>query len=320
MSAADRQYLDFERPVVELERKIDELKRFSVGTVDFADEIRRLERKAQKLREEIFHELSAWQKVQLSRHVARPYTQDYLPLLLDEFVELQGDRGFADDPAIVTGFGLFEGRPVCVMGHRKGRNTKENLRHNFGMPRPEGYRKALRVMRLAARLGRPILSFIDTPGAYPGIGAEERGQAEAIAKNLETMAELPVPIIATVIGEGGSGGALALGVADRILMLEFAVYSVISPEGCASILFKDSTRAEEAARELKLTADDLARFGIADEIVKEPPGGAHRDLAEQVRLLRDALRRHLDQLSALAPAELIEQRYLKYRRMGPFQE
>jgi acetyl-CoA carboxylase carboxyl transferase subunit alpha len=319
MAASERQCLDFERPIVELEKKIEELKRFSVGTVDFADEIRRLEKKARKLQEEIFHELTPWQKVQLSRHQARPYTLDYVRLLLEDFVELHGDRAFADDAAIVAGFGRLGTRPVCVLGHQKGRNTKENLRHNFGMPRPEGYRKALRVMDLAARFGRPILTFIDTPGAYPGIGAEERGQAEAIAKNLEVMSQLSVPIVATVIGEGGSGGALALGVADRILMLEFSIYSVISPEGCASILWKDASRAEEAASELKLTAQDLSRLGIADEVIPEPPGGAHRDVEETAARIRRTLERHLGELEGLDRASLLDGRYQKYRRMGVFQ-
>jgi acetyl-CoA carboxylase carboxyl transferase subunit alpha len=316
--SADRQYLDFERPVVELEKKIDELKRFSAGTVDFADEIRRLEKKARRLQEEIFSDLSPWQKVQLSRHAQRPYTTDYVGHLFEGFVELHGDRGFADDPAIVSGFAVFDGRAVCLLGHQKGRTTKENVLRNFGMPRPEGYRKALRVMNMAARFGRPIVCLIDTPGAYPGIGAEERGQSEAIAKNLETMAGLPVPIVAAVIGEGGSGGALALGVADRILMLEHSVYSVISPEGCASILWKDATRAGEAAAELKLTAQDLLKLGIADEVIAEPPGGAHRDAPEQARRLGETLRRHLTELCGVPTATLLEQRYQKYRHMGEF--
>jgi acetyl-CoA carboxylase carboxyl transferase subunit alpha len=318
--SSDRQYLDFERPVVELEKKIDELKRFSAGTVDFADEIRRLEKKARRLQEEIFQDLSAWQKVQLSRHSQRPYTLDYLGQIFEGFVELHGDRGFAEDPAIVSGFAVFDGRPVCVLGHQKGRSTKENVLRNFGMPRPEGYRKALRVMTLAARLGRPIICLIDTPGAYPGIGAEERGQAEAIARNLETMAGLPVPIIAVVIGEGGSGGALALGVADRIVMLEHSVYSVISPEGCASILWKDASRAGEAAAELKLTAQDLVKLGIADEVIPEVPGGAHRDGPEQARRVAEVLRKQLNELVALPTATLVERRYQKYRHMGDFQE
>ena len=316
----DRQVLDFERPIVDLERKIDELKQLSSGTVDFSDEVRRLEKKARRLQEEIFADLTAWQKVQLSRHPARPYTLDYLQLVCDDFVELHGDRAFADDASIVGGMARFEGREVLVLGHQKGRNTKENLRRNFGMSRPEGYRKAVRLMQLAARFGRPILTFIDTPGAYPGLGAEERGQAEAIAKNLEIMSALPTPFVAAVIGEGGSGGALALGVGDRILMLEYAIYSVISPEGCASILWKDQAKVATAAEELKLTAPDLVRLGVCDEIVKEGPGGAHRDVKATALHLRAALRRHLDELCALDPAELVQRRYEKYRRMGVFEE
>src|SRR5262245_66428528 len=256
----DRQILDFERPIIELERKIDELRQLSRGSVDFAEEIRRLEKKARKLQEEIFAELLPWQKVQLSRHPARPYTLDYVALLFDEFVELHGDRAFADDDSIVGGLARFGAREVMVIGHQKGKNTKENLRRNFGMSRPEGYRKAARLLPLAARFGRPILTFIDTPGAFPGLGDEERGQAEAIAHNREVMAALATPFVATVIGEGGSGGALALGVGDRILMLEHAIYSVISPEGCASILWKDQAKVADAAAQLKLTAGDLARL------------------------------------------------------------
>ena len=319
-SPYERQVLDFERPIIDLERKIDELKQLSTGTVDFADEIKRLERKARRLQEEVFADLTAWQKVQLSRHPARPYTLDYVQGLFDEFVELHGDRAFADDESIVGGMARFGRREVMVIGHQKGKNTKENLRRNFGMSRPEGYRKALRLMRLAARFRRPILTFIDTPGAYPGLGAEERGQAEAIAKNLEIMATLETPFIATVIGEGGSGGALALGVGDRILMLEYAIYSVISPEGCASILWKDQAKVATAAEELKLTAQDLVRLGVCDEVVKEGPGGAHRDLGATSENLRAALERHLDELAALDPQELLERRYQKFRRIGVFEE
>jgi acetyl-CoA carboxylase carboxyl transferase subunit alpha len=318
--AYDRQVLEFERPIIELERKIDELRLLSRGSVDFAEEIRRLEKKARKLQEEIFAELAPWQKVQLSRHPARPYTLDYAQLLFDEVAELSGDRAFADDQSIVGAMARFEGREVLVLGHQKGRNTKENLRRNFGMSRPEGYRKAARLMQLAARFGRPILTFIDTPGAYPGLGAEERGQAEAIAKNLEIMAGLATPFVATVIGEGGSGGALALGVGDRILMLEYAIYSVISPEGCASILWKDQSKVATAAEELKLTAPDLLRLGVCDEIVKEGPGGAHRDLVATAENLRAALRRHLESLCALDPGELLARRYEKFRAMGVVEE
>jgi acetyl-CoA carboxylase carboxyl transferase subunit alpha len=316
----DRYVLEFERPIVELEKKIDELKQLSSETVDFSAEIKRLEKKARKLQEETFAQLTPWQKVQLSRHPARPFTLDYVQAILTDFTELHGDRAFADDESIVAGLAKLRGRPVMVLGHQKGRNTKENLRRNFGMPRPEGYRKSRRLMELAARFGKPILTFIDTPGAYPGVGAEERGQAEAIAKNLEIMSTLPVPIIATVIGEGGSGGALALGVADRIVMLEHSVYSVISPEGCASILWKDQSKVETAAEQLKLTAADLHKLGICDEIVREPPGGAHRDPALAAQGLGDALERTLGILLAMSPDALLEGRYRKFRAMGAFEE
>jgi acetyl-CoA carboxylase carboxyl transferase subunit alpha len=316
----DRQILDFERPIIDLERKIDELRQLSRGSVDFAEEIRRLEKKARKLQEEIFAELAPWQKVQLSRHPARPYALDYIQLLFEEFVELRGDRAFADDESIVGGMARFDNREILVVGHQKGRNTKENLRRNFGMSRPEGYRKAARLMQLAARFGRPILTFIDTPGAFPGLGAEERGQAEAIARNLEIMAGLATPFIATVLGEGGSGGALALGVGDRILMLEYAIYSVISPEGCASILWKDQAKVADSAAQLKLTAPDLLRLGVCDEIIKEGAGGAHRDLATTAENLRASLKRHLDDLAALPPGELLARRYDKYRAIGVIEE
>jgi acetyl-CoA carboxylase carboxyl transferase subunit alpha len=320
----DRQILDFERPIIELERKIDELRQLSASSIDFGDEIHRLERKARQLQEEIFAELTPWQKVQLSRHPARPYTLDYIGALCEDFMELRGDRAFADDESLVGGMARFKGtsgdREVLVVGHQKGRNTKDNLRRNFGMSRPEGYRKAGRLMQLAARFNRPILSFIDTPGAYPGIDAEARGQAEAIAKNLEVMAGLRVPIIVTVIGEGGSGGALAIGVGDRLLMLEHTIYSVISPEGCASILWKDQAQAATAAGELKLTSGDLYRLRVCDEIVAEAPGGAHRDLAATVVNLRAALSRHLDELLAIAPDQLLPRRYQRYRALGVVEE
>jgi len=319
-SPYERQVLDFERPVVDLERKIAELRELSAGTVDFGDEIKRLERKARKLHEEIFAELSPWQKVQLSRHPGRPYMLDYVQILFDDFLELHGDRAFADDASIVGGIARMSGREVLVIGHQKGRTTKENLHRNFGMSRPEGYRKACRLMTLAARFGRPILTFIDTPGAYPGLGAEERGQMEAIATSLEVMAGLRVPVVATVIGEGGSGGALALGVADRILMLEYAIYSVISPEGCASILWKDQAQTATAAAELRLTAPDLVRLVICDEIVKEGPGGAHRDLPATADSLKAALARHLTQLGALEPGELLARRHQQLRAMGVIEE
>lgn len=312
--------LDFERPLVDLERKIEELKNLPTGTVDFSEEINRLENKAAHLRDEIFADLTPWQVVQLSRHPARPYTLDYIKALMTDFVELHGDRLFRDDPAIVCGLAYFDHVPVAVMGHQKGRNTKENMIRNFGSPSPEGYRKAKRIMELAAHFSLPIITFIDTPGAYPGIGAEERGQAEAIAKNLEVMAGLPVPIISVVIGEGGSGGALALGVANRILMLQYSIYSVISPEGCASILWRDSAMASQAAEVLHLRARDIHNLKVADEIIPEPVGGAHRDPVLSATRMGEALRRHLNELRTMSPEELVEQRYQKYRSSGVFVE
>ncbi|HEX8438526.1 acetyl-CoA carboxylase carboxyltransferase subunit alpha [Archangium sp.] len=311
--------LDFERPLIELEKKIDELKALSAsGSVDFTSEISKLEKKAKKLQTEIFSDLSRWQVVQLSRHSSRPYFLDYVQHLFTDFFELAGDRLFGEDPSIVGGFARFDGQVVLVMGHQKGRNTKENMARNFGMPRPEGYRKALRLMELAERFEKPILTFVDTPGAYPGIGAEERGQAEAIAKNLEVMSRLKVPIISTVIGEGGSGGALAIGVGNRVLMLENSVYSVISPEGCASILFRDPTKADKAADALKLTAKDLKGMNVIDDIVPEPAGGAHRDYDKMAENLGKALRKHLGELSELSADELIQDRYQKFRALGVF--
>ncbi len=312
--------LDFERPVVDLERKIDELVRASGGASELRPQIALLESRARELQQKIFAELSPWQKVQLSRHPARPYTLDYLERLVPDFVELHGDRRFADDPAVVGGFGTFGGRPALILGHQKGRSTKEKVRRNFGQPKPEGYRKALRLMELAARARRPILCLVDTQGAYPGVDAEERGQAEAIAKNLEVMAGLPVPIVCAVIGEGGSGGALALGVANRILMLEYATYSVISPEGCASILWRDDGRKADAAAAMKMTATDLRRLGVVDEVITEAPGGAHRDHDFTAKNLGEALGRHLAELSLMSPEALRADRYAKFRHMGAFVE
>jgi acetyl-CoA carboxylase carboxyl transferase subunit alpha len=318
MASAPAQVLEFERPLLELEKKISELK--AIGAVDMSSEIGRLEKKARRLQEEIFSELSRWQVVQLSRHNARPYFTDYVAQLFTDFVELAGDRRFGEDPAIVGGFARFRGTPVLVMGHQKGRTTKENMVRNFGMPRPEGYRKAARLMELAARFHRPIFTFVDTPGAYPGLGAEERGQAEAIAVNLEVMARLPVPVISTVIGEGGSGGALAIGVGNRVLMLEYSIYSVISPEGCASILFRDAKHADRAAEALKLTARDLLALKVIDEVIPEPRGGAHRDPPAAIASVGAALERHLQELSALPARELVSDRYEKFRALGPFLE
>jgi len=311
--------LDFERPLIELENKIEELKVLSeTGAVNFTSEISRLEKQARKLQEKIFGTLTRWQVVQLSRHSARPYFSDYLHYLFTDFCELSGDRCFADDMAIVGGLAKFEGRPVVVMGHQKGRNTKENMARSFGMPRPEGYRKARRLMELAARFSRPIFTFIDTPGAYPGIDAEERGQAEAIAVNLERMAVLPVPVISTVIGEGGSGGALAIGLANRVLMLEHSIYSVISPEACSSILYRDATKASKAAEALRLTAKDIVRLKVIDEVIEEPMGGAHRDKEKAAVLLGKALKKHYEELSKMTPEQLIADRYERFRGMGVF--
>jgi len=312
--------LEFERPIIELERKISELRGPSTETVDFSAEIRKLEQKARKLQKEVFADLNAQQKVQLARHPGRPYMMDYVNLLMDDFVELHGDRGFSDDPAIIGGLATFDEWEVLVLGHQKGRNTKDNMHRNFGMARPEGYRKATRLMRMASRFRRPIICFIDTPGAYPGLGAEERGQAEAIAKALQVMASLECPMISIVIGEGGSGGALALGVTDRILMLEYSIYSVISPEGCASILWRDPAKIAEAATQLKLTAPDLLQLGVCDEIIPEAAGGAHRSPALTAAKMRTAMKKQLKELVELPPHELVEQRYQKFRKMGAFVE
>ena len=307
--------LEFERPIVELESKIRELKTLSSGG-DMAGEIARLEEIAVQLQKERFAALTPWEQLQLAKHPDRPYTLDYIGELLTDFVELRGDRAFGDDPAIVAGLARFEGQSVVVLGQQKGRNTKENLYRNFGMARPEGYRKAQRLLRMAEQFGLPVLCFIDTAGAYPGIGAEERGQAEAIATCLELMSGLGVPTISVVIGEGGSGGALAIGVTDRILMLEHSVYSVISPRGCASILWKDADAERTAAEQLRMTAPDLVSLGICDEIVPEAAGGAHRGLTATATALAEALRRHYAELRALTPAARRDARYAKFRRMG----
>lgn len=314
-------HLDFEKPIVELEDRIRELRLYGLREQGFEEELRRLEQRSLELSREIYADLTVWQKVQLSRHPDRPYMLDYVERLFDDVLELHGDRGFSDDAAIVAGFARLDGRTVAVIGHQKGRTTKEKLRRNFGMAHPEGYRKAMRIMELADRFKRPVLTFIDTPGAYPGIGAEERGQSEAIGQSLLVMSRLGVPVIATVIGEGGSGGALGLGVANRVLMLEFATYSVITPEGCASILWRDGTRAADAAQQLKLLANDAMRLGIVDTIVPEPVGGAHRDPDEAARRLGEALRKNLFELEQLASSargaqSLIDQRYAKFRAMG----
>src|SRR4029079_187430 len=315
---SDRMILDFERPIIDLEKKISELRGLSTETVDFSGDIRNLEQKARRLQKAVFAALSAQQKVQLARHPGRPYMMDYVGLLMDDFVELHGDRSFRDDPAIIGGLAQFDEWEVLVLGHQKGRNTKDNMHRNFGMARPEGYRKATRLMRMASRFKRPIICFIDTPGAYPGLGAEERGQAEASAKPLQVMASLECPMISVVIGEGGSGGALALGLTDRILMFEYSIYSVISPEGCASILWRAPAKISEAATQLKLTAPDLVELGICDEIIPEAAGGADRNRAQTAAKDRTERKKHLRELVELPPAELVERRYQKFRKMGAF--
>jgi len=314
-------FLDFEQPVAELEAKIEEL-RFvqDDSAVDISEEIERLRKKSQALTKEIYSKLTPWQTAQVARHPQRPYTLDYIRMLFTDFEELHGDRAFADDPSIVGGLARFNGQSVMVIGHQKGRDTKEEIYRNFGMPRPEGYRKALRLMRLAEKFGIPVLTFVDTPGAYPGIGAEERGQSEAIGRNLYVMAQLKVPIVSTIIGEGGSGGALAIAVGDIVMMLQYATYSVISPEGCASILWKSAERAPEAAETLGITANRLKTLGLIDRIVNEPLGGAHRDHAAAAQNLRKALQDALRELDDLSPAELIERRCARLMAYGKFKE
>ena len=314
-------WLDFEKPLLELEQRIDELRSFANDqNLDVARELKRLEAKAEDLRLQIYGKLTRWQVTQIARHPRRPYTADYIRMLGIDFTELHGDRRFGDDEAIIGGLGFLGGRKVVIVGHQKGRDTKENIRRNFGMAHPEGYRKALRIMQLAAKFGRPIITFVDTPGAYPGVGAEERGQAEAIAYNLREMARLSVPIIVVIIGEGGSGGALGIGVGDRVLMMEYSVYSVITPEGCASILFRDAARAKEAAEAMKITAGDLQELGVIDEIITEPGGGAHRDPEAAARSLGEAVERHLSELESLSPAELVKKRTEKFMAMGEYRE
>jgi acetyl-CoA carboxylase carboxyl transferase subunit alpha len=312
--------LDFERPIVDLQRKIAALKHRSKAPHELSREIRILEERAAELQKKIFSDLTPWQKVQLARHPGRPYTLDYIARIVTDFRELHGDRRFADDGAMIGGIGFFEGQPVVVLGQQKGRKTKEKLARNMGMVKPEGYRKSMRLMDLAARFGHPVLCLLDTPGAFPGIDAEERGQAEAVAKSLEVMASLLVPILSIVIGEGGSGGALAIGVADRVLMMENAVYSVISPEGCASILFRSDDRKADAAAAMKITAPEILRLGVIDEIIPEAPGGAHRDFDLTARNLAEAIHRNLAELAPLSAQQLKDQRYDKFRRMGVYVE
>ena len=313
--------LDFEQPIVDLEAKIEELRRVdSAGELDLRSEIQKLELKSKKLTQEIFSSLSAWQITQLARHPARPHTLDYIPQIFSDFQELSGDRMFGDDQAIVAGLARLGRTGVVVIGHQKGRDTREKVRRNFGMPRPEGYRKSQRIMKLAARFGLPVITLIDTPGAYPGIGAEERGQSEAIARSIALMADLPVPIISVVIGEGGSGGALAIGVCDRLVMLEYATYSVISPEGCASILWKSAEKAQVAAEAMKLTSTGLKSNKLVDDIVSEPLGGAHRDPIKTGENLKVSIIGHLAELEQLEIEELLAQRYTRLQEFGQFNE
>lgn len=313
--------LDFEKPIAELEAMLRELRHLSAEQdLNISDEIARLEAKSKALTESIFAALSPWQIAQIARHPLRPYTLDYLENLFTEFQELHGDRAFADDHALIGGLARLQGRPVLVIGHQKGRDTKEKLYRNFGMPRPEGYRKALRLMQLAERFSLPIITFIDTPGAYPGIGAEERGQSEAIARNLFVMSNLRTPIISVVIGEGGSGGALAIGVSDRLLMLQYSTYSVISPEGCAAILWKSAEKAADAAEAMGLTAERLLKLNLVDAVIAEPPGGAHRNLGVMAENLQNAVLTHLQALDELSVDELLAQRYQRLMNYGTFKE
>jgi acetyl-CoA carboxylase carboxyl transferase subunit alpha len=313
--------LEFERPILDLQARIQDLKRTAeAGQGNFSFEIARLERKLVRLQEEVFANLSPWQRTQIARHPSRPYAMDFVRLMLSDFIELHGDRAFGDDRAILGGLARLDGMPLVVIGQQKGRDTKEKLARNFAMANPEGYRKALRLMRLAEKFGKPVLTLVDTPGAYPGVGAEERGQAEAIARNLREMSELRVPVVVVITGEGGSGGALAIAVGDTVLMLEYAIYSVISPEGCASILWRDPAKAPEAAAAMGITAHTLKQMELIDEIVPEPAGGAHRNHQEMASTLKGFVLKAFERLLRLPVEELIEQRYQKFRRMGVIEE
>lgn len=317
----ERPHLDFERPIIELEKKISDMKDFSVGEdIELSGEIASMEKKLAKLRVEIYSGLSRWQKVQLSRHPQRPYTLDYIRMISRGFIELHGDRYYADDKAMVGGFAYIDDQPVMFVGQQKGRDTKDKLYRNFGMAHPEGYRKALRLFYLAEKFNVPIVVLVDTPGAFPGIGAEERGQAEAIARNIREMSRVRVPIIIVIIGEGASGGALGIGVGDRVLMMEYAWYSVISPEGCAAILWRDAAKAPDAAEALKPTSEDLVALGIIDEVIKEPASGAHNDPKEAAKTVKERIKAVLEELLRKPVDELLAQRLEKYRRMGEFDE
>ena len=317
----DMKFLDFEQPIAELEAKIEELRYVGDDSeININEEVARLKSKSESLTKSIFAKLSPWQIARVARHESRPYTLDYLGIIAPDFQELHGDRMYADDPAIVGGIGRLNGRACMFIGHQKGRDTKERVRRNYGMPKPEGYRKAQRLMRMAEKFGLPVITLIDTPGAYPGVGAEERGQSEAIAYSLYLMAGLKTPIISVVIGEGGSGGALAIGVADRLLMLQYAVYSVISPEGCASILWKSAEKAEDAAEAMRITASSLNEFGLVDEVLQEPLGGAHRNPAEAAEVIRNALLKYVDELDSLSTEQLLEERRRRLASFGQFKE
>ena len=317
----DRPYLEFERPLVELEKKISDMKDFSVGeSIELDGEIASLEKKLARLRKDIYSRLTRWQRVQLSRHPKRPYTLDYIKMITTDFVELHGDRCFADDQAMIGGFARIDDQPVLVIGQQKGRDTKQKLARNFGMAHPEGYRKALRLFKLAEKFEIPIVVLIDTPGAYPGIGAEERGQAEAIAHNIREMARLRVPIVVVIIGEGASGGALGIGVGDVVMMLEYAWYSVISPEGCAAILWRDAAKAPEAAEALKVTSDDLIKLKVVDKVISEPEGGAHRDPTATAQLVKKEIVAALKELQTKPVEQLLQDRLAKYRSIGEYEE
>lgn len=317
----DLKFLDFEQPIAELEAKIEELRYVGDDSeIDINEEITRLKEKSESLTKSIFAKLSSWQVTRVARHESRPYTQDYLDMIAPDFQELHGDRMFADDPAIVGGVGRIDGQAVMFIGHQKGRDTKERVRRNYGMPKPEGYRKAQRLMRMAEKFAMPVVTFIDTPGAYPGVGAEERGQSEAIAYSLYLMAGLKTPIISVVIGEGGSGGALAIGVCDKLLMLQYSIYSVISPEGCAAILWNNAEKAEDAAEAMRITAAHLSEFGLVDEVLPEPLGGAHRNPKAMAEVVRNALLNSLDELTALSTEQLLEHRQQRLASFGQFKE
>jgi acetyl-CoA carboxylase carboxyl transferase subunit alpha len=319
--ALDLKFLDFEQPIAELEAKIEELRYVGDDSeININEEVARLKVKSESLTKGIFAKLSPWQVARVARHESRPYTMDYLEIISPDFQELHGDRMYADDHAIIGGVGRIDGQAIMFIGHQKGRDTKERVRRNYGMPKPEGYRKAQRLMRLAEKFSLPVVTFIDTPGAYPGVGAEERGQSEAIALSLYLMAGLKTPIVSVVIGEGGSGGALAIGVSDRLLMLQYAIYSVISPEGCASILWKSADKAEDAAEAMRITASSLNEYGLVDEVLQEPLGGAHRNPQEMAEVIRNAILKSLDELGSLSTEQLLEQRQQRLQSFGRFKE